>query len=188
MTAGTQIGTTITGLIAALANAGAGLKNFQLSLQIALVHVLFNVIGLMLWGIVPFMRKVPLSIAVFGGIRAEKYRWWGVVYLVTMFLVIPVGVFGISLASPLAASIIIAVVVFAAIVVAVINQIRRCKPGILPEFLKSWKWLPIWCRSLEPYDRNICNAKLCCEKKVYPDQEQKDQSEPPARNTSESHV
>ena len=75
VTAGCQIGTTITGLIAAFANIGSGFKN---SMQIALVHVFFNLFGTLIWAIIPFMRRIPLGIAEFGGIRTERYRWWAI--------------------------------------------------------------------------------------------------------------
>lgn len=57
--AGCQIGTTITGLIAALANTGTG---FQASLQIALTHVFFNAFGTVIWAIIPFMRTAKVNI------------------------------------------------------------------------------------------------------------------------------
>lgn len=101
VTAGCQIGTTITGLIAALANIGTGFKQ---SMQIALVHLFFNIFGTVIWTIFPFMRRVPLGIAEFGGIRTEKYRWWGIGYLVGMYAVIPILVFGISVGSTIAAT------------------------------------------------------------------------------------
>ena len=69
-----------------------------------MVHIFFNVIGTLIWAVFPFMRRLPIAIAEFGGVRAEKYRWWGIAYLIFMFLIIPMTVFLISLASPLAAS------------------------------------------------------------------------------------
>ena len=78
--------------------------DFQTSLQIALVHIFFNVIGTLIWAVFPIMRRLPIAIAEFGGERAEKYRWWGIAYLVAMYLIVPLVVFLISLASPLAAS------------------------------------------------------------------------------------
>ena len=101
VTAGCQIGTTITGLIAAFANIGSGFKN---SMQIALVHVFFNVFGTAIWAVLPFMRRVPLGIAEFGGIRTERYRWWAIVYIILMFVLIPIALFGISIASTIAAT------------------------------------------------------------------------------------
>ena len=77
---------------------------FKHSLQVALVHVFFNVFGVAIWCVVPFMRKIPIGVAKFCGRRAEKYRWWGAFYLVTMFIAFPVLVFGISLGSAITAS------------------------------------------------------------------------------------
>ena len=77
---------------------------FKHSLQVALVHVFFNVFGVVIWCVIPFMREIPIGVAKFCGRRAEKYRWWGAFYLITMFIAFPVLVFGISLGSTIAAS------------------------------------------------------------------------------------
>jgi hypothetical protein len=42
----------------------------------------------------------------------------------------------------------------------------RC-PGKLPGPLRTWEWLPVWLRSLEPIDRAICipaakSVPKCC--------------------------
>ena len=50
---GSNIGTTTTGLLAALASPGQGLHD---ALQIAFVHLLFNISGILLYYPIPFMR------------------------------------------------------------------------------------------------------------------------------------
>ena len=58
------------------------------------------------------------------------------------------------------------IVVLSALIIASINTIRETKCGkkCLPGFLLSWKWLPLACRSLEPYDK-FCSCS-CCGKQV----------------------
>ena len=60
------------------------------------------------------------------------------------------------------------IVVLSALVIASINTIREteCGKKCLPGFLLSWKWLPLACRSLEPYDK-FCSCS-CCGKPVSP--------------------
>lgn len=59
-TLGSNIGTTITALLAATAISGAGA---QLALTIAFVHVLFNLFAVALIYGVPFLRELPIKAA-----------------------------------------------------------------------------------------------------------------------------
>ncbi len=60
------------------------------------------------------------------------------------------------------------------------NILQKNKPNFLPKVLKNWEFLPIWFRSLEPYDKKIfskmtCFNKLkCCRKKVRPNEKNLD--------------
>ena len=101
LTVGSKIGTTITGIIAAFANIGPG---FRRALQVSLSHVFFNLFGFLILFIVPITRRVPIGIAKFGGRQAEKYRWWAGLYTILMFVVVPLALFAISVASVAAAS------------------------------------------------------------------------------------
>ena len=58
------------------------------------------------------------------------------------------------------------IVVLSALIIASINTIREteCGKKCLPGFLLSWKWLPLACRSLAPYDK-FCSCS-CCGKQV----------------------
>lgn len=112
-TIGSNIGTTVTGILAALtANNAKELKN---SLQIALCHTFFNIIGkemillllrsdenvflegILIWFPIPWMR-FPVPLATKLGSITGRYRWFAVVYIVASFFVIPLIVFGLSLA------------------------------------------------------------------------------------------
>jgi hypothetical protein len=60
LTLGANIGTTITAILASLT---ADSSKLYLTLQVALCHLFFNVIGIIIWYPVPAMRKVPLGAA-----------------------------------------------------------------------------------------------------------------------------
>jgi sodium-dependent phosphate cotransporter len=58
-------------------------------LQIALVHLLFNTVGILLFYPVHAMRRVPLALAVRLASFAAKRRALAIVYVVVGFYVIP---------------------------------------------------------------------------------------------------
>jgi sodium-dependent phosphate cotransporter len=70
LTLGSNLGTTTTGLMAALAVDGDRLRD---SLQIALCHTVFNICGILLFYPIPFMRW-PLPMATLLGETVAKYR------------------------------------------------------------------------------------------------------------------
>ncbi|XP_067107216.1 solute carrier family 34 member 2a [Osmerus mordax] len=157
---GSNIGTTTTAILAALASPGETLEN---SLQIALVHFLFNISGILLWYPIPFTR-VPIRLAKALGNITAGYRWFAIVYILSCFFVLPLFVFGLSLAGwqvlvgvgvPLVAMI---------IVIIVINVLQSKCPRCLPTVLHSWDFLPLWAHSLAPWDRvvKVMAAKCCC--------------------------
>lgn len=88
VTLGANVGTTITALIASLAVTQPE------GLTIALVHTLFNVVALLLVFPVPAVRYVPVRLAeAFAGVAVRRPTVVGV-YLVAMFLLVPLlGVF-----------------------------------------------------------------------------------------------
>jgi sodium-dependent phosphate cotransporter len=61
VTLGANMGTTVTAFMAALAVSG---PNAAAGLEIALVHLLFNVTGIVLVYPVPAIRAIPLRLAV----------------------------------------------------------------------------------------------------------------------------
>jgi len=159
VTVGCDIGTTFTGLIAAFASPGAG---FQRSMQVSLSHLFFNVIGACLWFVVPIMRQIPIGVARFAGRRTALYRWWAVNYIIGFFFVLPILAFVISIFSEAALVAILCIVLGVLLFVVIINAVRTtdCGQHCLPSFLKSWKWLPAWMRSLAPYDY-FCSCVWC---------------------------
>ncbi|KAK7114667.1 hypothetical protein V1264_000689 [Littorina saxatilis] len=93
-TLGSNIGTTVTGILAALASDPTG---FKASFQVALCHLFFNISGILVWYPVPFMRKISISLAKVMGETVFKYRWFAFCYLVLLYFLVPLAVFGLSL-------------------------------------------------------------------------------------------
>jgi len=93
MVLGSNIGTTFTGILAALSSS-----YLDVSLQIAFCHTIFNVSGIIIWYPVPYLRRIPIRMATFLGETSAKYRWFAVVYIFGVFIVIPFITFGFSVA------------------------------------------------------------------------------------------
>ena len=91
MTLGANIGTTFTSMLAAIAVMKPD------SLQIAFVHLLFNIIGILIWFPVPFMRRIPIKAACLLGFYASYWRLVPLIYILVMFVALPGVTLAISL-------------------------------------------------------------------------------------------
>lgn len=89
ITLGANIGTTMTALLASLAGTEAGLT-------VALVHLLFNVTGILIIYPIKPIRQIPLRMARWFGELVVKKRRIAVIYVVCVFFVIPFCVMLIS--------------------------------------------------------------------------------------------
>ena len=83
MTLGANIGTTFTSMFAALAVMKKS------SLQIAFCHLLFNLIGILIWFPVPMMRRVIVQAACTLGFYASYWRLVPLMYILVMFVAVP---------------------------------------------------------------------------------------------------
>ncbi|XP_071493500.1 LOW QUALITY PROTEIN: sodium-dependent phosphate transport protein 2A-like [Diadema antillarum] len=155
LTLGANIGTTATGIIAALASSSDKLKD---AIQIALCHLFFNITGIIIWYPIPFMRKVPIKMAKRLGNTTAKYRWFAIYYLLLMFVVFPLLIFGLSLGGLWLLLLFLIPAILLAIAVLIINLLQDKRPHWLPSRLQSWDFLPLALRSLEPMDRIIIKA------------------------------
>jgi sodium-dependent phosphate cotransporter len=90
-TLGANIGTCVTALLAATAITG---PSQELALQIALVHLLYNMFGVLVFTLVPFIRELPIRSSVWLGRRVEGHRGWALGYIGGLFFVLPGVVFG----------------------------------------------------------------------------------------------
>ena len=86
VTIGANVGTTVTALLATLAVSGA---NAHSGVEIALVHVLFNLSGIALIYPVPFIRRLPLVAARSLAASAVESRKWALLYVVGLFYGLP---------------------------------------------------------------------------------------------------
>jgi sodium-dependent phosphate cotransporter len=90
-TLGANIGTCVTALLAATAITGA---NELLALQIALVHLSYNFVGVVLFTTVPVLRDLPVRSAQWLGDLIEINRGWALGYISLVFFLVPGIVFG----------------------------------------------------------------------------------------------
>lgn len=92
-TLGANIGTTITALLAATAVTGAAAFP---ALQIALVHLTYNVLGVVVIYGIPIFRNIPLRNAEALARLTRKSKSVALGYIVLVFFVIPLIAVGIS--------------------------------------------------------------------------------------------
>ncbi|XP_055015153.1 sodium-dependent phosphate transport protein 2A isoform X2 [Boleophthalmus pectinirostris] len=158
LTLGSNIGTTATALLAALASPG---NRLAAALQIALCHLFFNVLGIILWYPIPCMR-FPIRMSRVLGERTAKYRWFAILYLLIFFLALPSLVLGLSLAGWQVMVGVGAPFVAVTVCITLINLMQNYSPGRLPSMLQNWDFLPPWMRSFKPLDRLITRVTVCC--------------------------
>ena len=88
-TIGANIGTTVTSLLAATSVSG---PTALPSLQIAMVHLLFNFLASVLIFFVPFLYRIPFLGSQWLATTASENKLWAFVYVLGVFFVIP-GIF-----------------------------------------------------------------------------------------------
>jgi len=158
LTLGSNLGTTTTSILASFA---AGGLNIKAALQIALVHLMFNVTGILIFYPVPMMRW-PIFIAQVLGNTTSQYRWFALIYLCFMFFLFPLTMFGLSLAGQVPLYLVTLSLVTTISFCVIVTQLQGRAPHRLPLKLRSWDWLPLWLRSLDPWDRVIGVMIGCC--------------------------
>uniref|UniRef100_A0A3P9N9G9 Sodium-dependent phosphate transport protein 2A n=1 Tax=Poecilia reticulata TaxID=8081 RepID=A0A3P9N9G9_POERE len=158
LTLGSNLGTTGTALLAALASRA---EKIAATTQVALCHFFFNLFGIMLWYPIPATR-LPIQMALGLGRYAARYRWFAVLYLVLFFLLFPLVVFVLSMAGWKVLTGTGVPIIILIISVAMINFLQSRKPGFLPPKLQNWNFLPIWLTSLQPMDDLITRMTLWC--------------------------
>ena len=81
---GANVGTTVTAFIAA-----SFYGYTQSAVSIAIVHFLFNFIGVILFLPIPFLNMIPLRLAAGLGKITMRYRLAGFIFLLLIFFIIP---------------------------------------------------------------------------------------------------
>lgn len=90
-TLGTNVGTCITALLAATSITGA---TAVLALEIALIHLFFNVLGIVLIYGLPFLRNLPPDMASGLAKLAQKNKLYVVSYIGGLFFMLPLAMIG----------------------------------------------------------------------------------------------
>lgn len=90
VTLGANLGTTITAVLASVAADSPD------ALTIALAHVTFNLLAILIWYPLPFLRQVPLWLAERAATLAIGRKSLVAVYLIGLFFVLPLAILVIS--------------------------------------------------------------------------------------------
>lgn len=88
-TLGANIGTCITALIAAMGVSG---DNAMFALQIALVHLLYNVLAVLLIFSIAFLRELPPKLSYLLSVKASDNKLYGLAYIAGLFFVLPLSI------------------------------------------------------------------------------------------------
>ncbi len=94
--------------------------------------------------------RFPLPLCKKLGKTTAKYRWFALVYIVAMFVIIPLTLVGLSAIGNSVLYTFLGLVAFLVVLVVLVNLMQSKCPGKLPKSLQEW---PYWLKSLEPYDR-----------------------------------
>lgn len=79
---GANIGTTVTAFIASAFNSNS-------AMSIAIAHLMFNVVGALIFLIIPVFKSIPLELATRFGQLTRKYRLVGFLYILIVFFFLP---------------------------------------------------------------------------------------------------
>jgi sodium-dependent phosphate cotransporter len=82
-TLGTNVGTTVTAMLAALAVGELS------AVTVAFAHLLFNLCGILLIWPIPSIREIPLRLARGFSTLAADHRWLAVAYILVCFYAVP---------------------------------------------------------------------------------------------------
>jgi sodium-dependent phosphate cotransporter len=86
VTLGANLGTTVTALLASVAAESSA------ALTVALAHVTFNILGILIFYPIPAMREIPIWLAERTAAAAVKNKGFVFAYLLGLFVVVPLGI------------------------------------------------------------------------------------------------
>jgi len=95
-TLGSNIGTTMTALLAALALSASGEPAAIASLTVAFAHLLFNVYGILIIYLIPFLREIPIRMAEMLGDLTLRNRAYALIYLLALFFLLPLTLMALT--------------------------------------------------------------------------------------------
>jgi len=91
-TLGANVGTCVTAVLAATAVTG----NAEAALQIAFIHLVYNILGVLVIYGIPTLRHVPVKAAEFLGNTAAENKFAALGYILGVFFIFPAVCLGIS--------------------------------------------------------------------------------------------
>jgi solute carrier family 34 (sodium-dependent phosphate cotransporter) len=159
---GANMGTTITGILAALASDAS---KIAITLEVAYAHLLFNISGIVLFYVIWPLRVLPINAARFLGNTTAKYRWFALFYLGVVFIMLPSIAILLSQISFVLLVVVVLLALGVFLFVLLVNYMHRVEKynKKLPLFLQNdWNCLPLWIRSLEPLDRAFGKLLVVC--------------------------
>ncbi|CAD6187467.1 unnamed protein product [Caenorhabditis auriculariae] len=151
---GSNIGTTFSGVLAAFSADGS---RFEKALHMAMCQVIYNIIGTFLFYIIPPMRKFPIYLSLKLGHTTNRYRWFIVIFVLVFFLIIPFTVIGLSLLPEIVMVITVSSIFLLTVSCVSISVAQEKCKDCLPKVLQTWDFIPIYLRSLAPYDQCMVN-------------------------------
>jgi sodium-dependent phosphate cotransporter len=93
VTLGTNIGTTLTALLAAFAVSGG---QARVGLQAAYIHLIYNIAAVVVIFGIPILRPIPLRLAELFADRAVDNKRLVFAYLIGVFILLPVAVIAVA--------------------------------------------------------------------------------------------
>ena len=93
VTMGSNLGTTLTALLAAFAVTGA---NARIGLQAAFVHLVYNAAAVAVIFGIPFLRPIPLRLAELFADKAVDNKKLVFAYIVGVFILLPAVVIAVA--------------------------------------------------------------------------------------------
>lgn len=90
---GANIGTTLTALIASLLLFDGDPIRYEHGISIAIVHVLFNILGVVVFFPFPALRNIPIKIAKGLGELSYRNRLIGIGYVIVTFFLVPLTLY-----------------------------------------------------------------------------------------------
>jgi solute carrier family 34 (sodium-dependent phosphate cotransporter) len=155
---GANMGTTVTGILAALASDPS---KIAITLEVAYAHLLFNITGIVLFYVIWPMRALPIAAAKILGNTTAQYRWFALFYLFIMFLIVPALAILLSHISFALLLVVFILAIVVVVMIAVVNYLQSNRPDKLPTVLQNWEFLPRWMHSLEPLDSFFSRCTCC---------------------------
>ena len=98
--------------------------------------------------------RIPIRVAKSLGEIVAVHKWFGLIYILMTFLLLPLIAIGLAFAGQTVYSTVFIFCVAFILLLVIINKLQGYKNGkFLPcSFLMTWNFLPVWLHSLDPYD------------------------------------